>query len=147
NEADSLETIAANIFLTACALLVSAFVQAATYGMSVYHAIIVLNLSWINNMGAFTCVLVERLREGEKIDSHTLKKKFLGWWFHRDGSNKFRWPIATATIHFSAMSAFGIWVWTKTDVFGDQPQCTPQTFITILGRDILVTHKSIRLAS
>jgi len=147
NEADALETISANILLTACALLVSAFVQAATFGLSVYHAIIVLNLSWINNMGAFGCVIVEKQRQVEEKEHMTKKERLLAWWFHSDGSHRFRWPIATAAIHLTAMSAFGIWVWAKIDDFGNQPQCTPQTFITILGRDIFVAHRSIRLAS
>ena len=40
------------ILLPGCALLFSAIIQARTYGLSVYHAIIVLNLSWINNTSA-----------------------------------------------------------------------------------------------
>jgi hypothetical protein len=46
--------IPASILITACALLLSAFIQAATFGLSVYHANIVLNLSWINNTNFIT---------------------------------------------------------------------------------------------
>jgi hypothetical protein len=51
NEADTLEAISSGILLTACRLLVSPFIQMAAFGLRVYHALIVLNLSWINNMG------------------------------------------------------------------------------------------------
>jgi hypothetical protein len=40
------------ILLPGCALLVSAIIQATTQGLSVYHAIVVLQLSWINNTSA-----------------------------------------------------------------------------------------------
>jgi hypothetical protein len=47
NEADTLEAISGGILLTACTLLVSPFVQVATFGLRVYRALIVLNLSSI----------------------------------------------------------------------------------------------------
>ena len=64
--------IYANILVTACALLISASVQAATFGLTVYHALIVLNLSWINNSGAVTwsyidCLDDESGKENRKI--------------------------------------------------------------------------------
>ena len=40
------------ILLPGCALLLSAIIQARTHGLSVYHAILVLQLSWINNTSA-----------------------------------------------------------------------------------------------
>ena len=49
-----------NIFFTGYAILASAFAQGATIQFSVYHALIVLNLSRINNISAiqksiYTC--------------------------------------------------------------------------------------------
>jgi hypothetical protein len=40
------------ILLPGCALLISAIIQATTQGLSVYHATVVLQLSWINNTSA-----------------------------------------------------------------------------------------------
>lgn len=40
------------ILLPGCALLVSAIIQATTQGLSVHHAVLVLQLSWINNTSA-----------------------------------------------------------------------------------------------
>ena len=49
-ELKSIRKLSANLLLTACALLVSTYIQAAASGIDLYHAVIVLNLSWINNM-------------------------------------------------------------------------------------------------
>jgi hypothetical protein len=48
-EYKSIKSSSTNILLVACTILVSAIVQNATYGLTVYHTIIILNLSWINN--------------------------------------------------------------------------------------------------
>ncbi|TFK18890.1 hypothetical protein FA15DRAFT_602453, partial [Coprinopsis marcescibilis] len=52
DELVSLHNLYLGILLPSCALLLSAFIQAKTYGLSPYHAVIVLNLSWINNTSA-----------------------------------------------------------------------------------------------
>ena len=53
-EIKSLATVYLGILLPGCALLLSAIVQARTFGLSAYHAMIVLFLSWINNTSALT---------------------------------------------------------------------------------------------
>ncbi|KAK7458086.1 hypothetical protein VKT23_009992 [Stygiomarasmius scandens] len=53
-ELASLHAVYVSILLPGCALLSSAIIQANTFGLSVYHGLIVLNLSWINNTSALT---------------------------------------------------------------------------------------------
>jgi len=53
-EMKSLATVYLGILLPGCALLLSAIIQAKTFGLSAYHAMIVLFLSWINNISALT---------------------------------------------------------------------------------------------
>ena len=53
-EMKSLATVYFGILLSGCALLLSAIIQAKTFGLSAYHAMIVLFLSWINNISALT---------------------------------------------------------------------------------------------
>jgi hypothetical protein len=53
-EIKSLATVYLGILLPECALLFSAIIQARTFGLSAYHAMIVLFLSWINNTSALT---------------------------------------------------------------------------------------------
>jgi hypothetical protein len=45
------------------------------------------------------------------------------------------------------MGALGIWVWVKVNTFGDQPECTPATFLTIFGHNIAVTSASLHKGS
>jgi len=49
-ETKSFQSITTNLLLTACALLISTLIQAKSFGISLYHALIVLNLSWINSL-------------------------------------------------------------------------------------------------
>jgi hypothetical protein len=53
-ELKSLIAVFLGILLPGCALLLSAIIQAKTFGLSAYHAMIVLFLSWINNTTALT---------------------------------------------------------------------------------------------
>ena len=63
-EMQSLATVYLGILLPGCALVLSALIQAKTFGLSAYHAMIVLFLSWINNTSAltfFAYILVDQL--------------------------------------------------------------------------------------
>ena len=53
-EMQSLATVYLSILLPGCALFISAIIQAKTFGLLSYHAMIVLFLSWINNTSAMT---------------------------------------------------------------------------------------------
>ncbi|KAG6825575.1 hypothetical protein H0H87_009142, partial [Tephrocybe sp. NHM501043] len=57
-ELDALETQSSTILITAFAILVSTIVQARTSGISNYHTLIVLNLSWMNNTNLFIYLLL-----------------------------------------------------------------------------------------
>ncbi|KAJ7862115.1 hypothetical protein B0H14DRAFT_2283987, partial [Mycena olivaceomarginata] len=52
-ELAAVETQSINILITAFAVLVSAIIQAATLGHTNFVAVIVLNLTWMNNTNAF----------------------------------------------------------------------------------------------
>jgi hypothetical protein len=45
------------------------------------------------------------------------------------------------------MAAFGIYVWSRIDTMGNQPMCTPQTFIIIFGTNIPVINNRLRVIS
>jgi len=53
-ELESLIAVFLGILLPGCALLLSAIIQAKTFGLSAYHAMVVFFLSWINNTTALT---------------------------------------------------------------------------------------------
>ena len=127
--------------LTASALLVSAVIQARTYGLSIYHANIVLILSWINFVptyfiGAIINALVHGTNPTEGRPKFRWRKGWKGFL-----ARLFQW------IHYIAVAGFGIWVWSDVGSFGDQPQCTPQTFVVIFGFNILVTNPGLKIAA
>jgi len=68
------------ILLPGCALLLSAIIQAKTFGLSVYHGMIVLNLSWINNTSAlifFEFALIAQIKLDRERDFRLRVAKML----------------------------------------------------------------------
>ena len=134
--------------LTASALLLSAIIQARTYGLSVYHANIVLILSWISFVPTFFIGL-GNLKVGNSrndavrpIDPIEGRRKFrarVGW--------KGFLGSQLQLMHYIAVAGFGLWVWSDVKSFGNQPQCTPQTFVVIFGYNILVTNHGLKIAA
>jgi hypothetical protein len=57
-ELETVEKQSTTILITAFAVLISAMVQAATYGLSSFHTSIILNLSWMNNTNTFIYFLL-----------------------------------------------------------------------------------------
>ncbi|KAI0070307.1 ankyrin [Panus rudis PR-1116 ss-1] len=68
HELDNVETQSTTILITAFAILLSAMVQAQTFGLSNFHAAIVLSLSWMNNTNTFIYFLlyIQHKSGGEK---------------------------------------------------------------------------------
>jgi hypothetical protein len=138
-EEKMLRRVTFNLFLTACALLLSAFIQAATVQLSLHHALIILNLSWMVITSALVVIIFSTIHRFQ----------------HLRGWTKKLWPSRTSqlpiillvTTYFCAMASFGIWVWTKSAVFGITPECTPETFTTIFTYDISTTNTSFRIFS
>jgi len=136
-----------NLFVTGCSLILCAVVQAAKGGLSVYHALIVLNLSWIISLSAFLHIVIALLNsflaladpgngvpEAEEVDE-------------LEASSTHAYVVPMSVFHLSAMGTFGIWFWVTIDRFGDQPECTPATFSTIFGWDVLVMQSWLRCGS
>ncbi|KAJ7892997.1 hypothetical protein B0H13DRAFT_2339833 [Mycena leptocephala] len=142
-----------SIILTACALLLSTGIQAATSGISLYHALIILQLSWINSMTFVTVNFVAHraenintlrnalpLRGGQSNRNKASEKE-------KDVTEQLLLAICVASLHFIAVGVFGIYVWNKIQTFGNQPECNKDTFLVILSRTVYVTHGPIRRIS
>ena len=131
--------------LTASALLLSAIIQARTYGLSTYHANIVLILSWISFVPTLFIVLgiIDALNDAVRPTDPT------------EGRGKFRsrvgWKGFLAgkllLMHYIAVAGFGLWIWSDVKSFGNQPQCTPQTFVVIFGYNVLVTNPVLKFVA
>jgi hypothetical protein len=146
DEEELLQTIYVNLLLTACALLVSAFIQAATFGLGLYHALIVLNLSWIVNSSALIICVFPSLARLQPVDT---------WWKWIEKI----WPsrrnqllgLLLVTIHLCAMGALGIQIWATPAKYGPLGRdaayvsgCLSKTVFTVFGVDIPVTNKALR---
>jgi len=121
--------------LMACALLVSALVQAWTYGLSVYHANIVLVLSWITFVPALAIADYSDLQ----TEPHRDQPVRFGTTWRAILREFFVW------IHCLTVAGLGIWVWSDVRSFGDQRECTPQTFVVIFGHNVLVTNQKLKV--
>jgi len=134
-EGTVLTSTSTNLFVTGFALLVNAFIQAKTTKFSVYHALIVLNLSWINALSAVLYPIINAVGMVMSL-AHSLPPL------------SYSFTVFLLSIpYLTAMGAFGIFMWSTIDTFGDQSQCTPGIFFTIFSQNIPVTHPSLRKAS
>jgi hypothetical protein len=115
------QTTAFALILTGTALLIAAFIQANTFGLSVYHAAIVLYLSWINNITACAILLFRWF-----LDS--IRLRGTSHW-QRIASKEF----AAYSLHLSATGALGIWLFSDTLGFDTTKQCSDSTVIYIFG--------------
>jgi hypothetical protein len=77
NELKMVEKQSTTILITAFAILISAVIQSRTFGLSSYHAAIILDLSWMNNTNTFIYFL---LYIHHKSDSERGDKQILPNW-------------------------------------------------------------------
>ena len=136
-----------NLFVTGCALILCAVVQAAKGGLGVYHALIVLNLSWIISLSAFLHIVIGLLNSFLALADLENGVPGIAEDDEFEASSTHAYVVPMSVFHLSAMGAFGIWFWATIDSFGDQPECTPATFSTIFGVDVPVTQNSFRCGS
>ena len=154
DEAEYIETASDAILMTGCAIIISAFIQAKTIGLSAYHAMIVLNLSWMNNsfltiswvFNYFEGQIKEQLpaertrdQEEEMISSSPSRRET-----KRERSQV---PNYVGLAHLSLMASFGIWLWQDINTFGDSSECTPYIFTVIFGHNVSAMNKSLQRVS
>ncbi|KZO96200.1 hypothetical protein CALVIDRAFT_527629 [Calocera viscosa TUFC12733] len=117
------------------ALLVSAIIQVKLYGMDLYHALIVINLSWINNMTALGLALTDMFL-ANPVDF------FFGWKKHP----KQLIPYVMCSLHLTATGAFGLWVFSNIDDFGGNPGCNSDIHYWVFGHQVSATAPGFRKA-
>jgi hypothetical protein len=130
------------VLIATFALLVSAFVQAKTTGTSTYHAIIVLNLSWINST-----ITLRYLPLFTKEDLQRKHNNRVASW----KTSAWTSPLfIMGSLQLSVLSAFGLWFWATVDTFASaRVQCAPQLPISIpiLNHTTRANSSGIRIAS
>lgn len=144
----ALHAVTISILMTACSLLVSSFIQAATAGISAYHTQIVLNLSWINSTSLLHASISDMQMEDyvQKV-ANELKKRSSRSSRSSHSSGSWWKAFFLSSLHFSAMSALGLWLWIKAGKFGSHPDCNNYTIHVLFGHNIPFTNKGLKIFS
>ena len=153
-ESEYIETASNAILMTGCAIIISAFIQAKTIGLSAYHALIVLNLSWMNNsyliISGIFAYPTEGLIKRQKLHTRETEEGKTSNFLSRHETKKWkksRISICLGLVHLLLMGSFGIWLWQDIDTFGVPLECTPYTFTVIFGYNVSAMNKSLRAVS
>jgi hypothetical protein len=83
NELKMVEKQSTTILITAFAILISAVIQSLTFGLSSFHATIILDLSWMNNTNTFIYFLlyIHHKSDPERGGDQILPK-WVDWYKH-----------------------------------------------------------------
>lgn len=150
-----------NLFLTGCALLICAFYQGSMQGLTVHHTLIILNLNWIIYLSALLYVFIRacKLVFAFRRSRTPRPRASLGEEGTRHGSQSLErmtdaddlrsvWQfLFLPAAHLSALGFLGILLWTQVETFGNQPQCTPRTVLTLFGSSYSVLDRTVRSGS
>jgi hypothetical protein len=100
--------------------MVSAIAQAANHSISLYNAIIVLYLCYLQVICGVMLFAMSVLKKGTGTDAGFVGKTVfsLPYWF---------W------------NGFGLYVWVHAKRFGSQPECNAATKLIVFGRELSAT--------
>ena len=152
DEAEYMETAGNANLMTACAIIISAFIQAKTIGLSAYHAMIVLNLSRMNTTYLTVCGIFTNVGTRPEKERRRLDTRYPGSFWVRRRETKvslgnITFAIVLGYAYLSLMGGFGIWLWQDIDTFGASSECTPYIFTVIFGHNVSAMNKSLRAVS
>jgi hypothetical protein len=83
NELKMVEKQSTTILITAFAILISAVIQSLTFGLSSFHAAIILDLSWMNNTNTFIYFLLYIHHKSDpERGSDQILPKWADWYKH-----------------------------------------------------------------
>ncbi|KAF8310939.1 hypothetical protein DL93DRAFT_2157486 [Clavulina sp. PMI_390] len=117
--------------LTSMALIISAIIQHSLYGLSIFHALLVLNLCWIAFIGGWLAVM-PRLN-GNNTWKASMEKRID------------QLELALIAMVY-LMAGFGLWVMHNPIKFDTSPDsCTNSTIFWVLGTHVKVTSAPFRV--
>ncbi|KAJ3513403.1 hypothetical protein NLJ89_g2964 [Agrocybe chaxingu] len=127
------------------ALVISAFVQANTFGLSAYYGNIILLLSWINVTS--TLVFIPVLFGAEMARNATGSDTLNPFKLFRKVSLRVSRKDCLAFLNIGDemifMSMFGLWLWVTFPNFGTEQECIPYTHLVIF-KSIPTTSRILR---
>jgi len=117
--------------LTGLALLLSAIIQARTIGLTIYHALLILNINWITIILTIVPYSVTlALTVSDKTTANARERLDYMFLAH--------------IVHFTSTAVFGLWVFFHLETFDITPMnCTPST-VFYLARYFRVVDGTFR---
>ncbi|GLB44267.1 hypothetical protein LshimejAT787_1601970 [Lyophyllum shimeji] len=130
-----------SLFMVGFAVILSAIVEAKSRtGLSAYHALIVLNISQINNWAGFLLLLLR----GE------FRTTGIGWIGRIFVTRRSLMSSLLCVAHAIMMSALGLYFWSNLGPFlgyaGDIQSCHPLTYFRVFG-PVNISNKALRISS
>jgi hypothetical protein len=116
--------------IVGCALIVAAIVQSRTFGLTVYHALVVLNLSLVITFSASPSFMIRdgKTRVWGSLENHS-----------------FRFMAAWHLVHLSLTAAFALWFFADMVHFDKTGTgCPGSTVYYALGKHVHVGDPSFR---
>lgn len=115
-----------------CALIISSVVQALTFSLTVYHALIILNLSWIVTFSAAPAFIIsdndKKRRIVGQLDNHTYQLMAL-----------------CHVGHLTLSAAFGLWFFSSVAHFDKSGNgCTSSTLYYALWENVHADNPTFR---
>jgi hypothetical protein len=105
----SMKVTTLTTLITACAILLSALTSAAGHALSVHHALIILNLSWINNTNALVYIIFYVFAYCEL--SLDISPSEISMLIRQLTHRRARVGMFWASLHLCAIAGLGLWVW------------------------------------
>ena len=123
---DIFDIIYPNLLL-GCALIVSSVVQARTFGLTIYHGLIILNLSWVIIFSTAPALVISENDQRLFDVKDRLKNPNRSW----------RLMSAWLILHLTMTAAFGLWFFGTIASFDrTTAECKPLTLYYALGKRI-----------
>jgi hypothetical protein len=137
--------LALALLMTGGSLVVSALIEAkSAEGLSIYHALVVLNLSWINNSAGLVLHSLATFTDIMSFGAQPLSFRF-AW--------HLRQRLGVFSVHSTMMAVMGIWFWLDPDssfssrlTADTSPTCVPPIRFWAFT-SINVTNPSLRILS
>ena len=134
------------LVFTTVALLISAMVEGARQNLSLYNAILI---SYLCILHSFITLLVMIFRVYPMMEAIQKARQLK----HRNTAARavslykaLSIEIATV-IQFSASMIFGLYIWSRAETFGNQPECNPDTLLIVFGKSYYATTTHARIAA
>jgi len=132
--------------LSGIALTISALIQTFTFGLSIQHSIVILNLSWMVNISA-TAILslffARAYRSSASKDLYAARHQF-----RRKHGRQLMVPFVLAMLHMCSIGILGFFTWLRPWEMGSHVRgwdpCTMNTVTTIFFRDIPITSRGLQ---